>query len=604
MAPIYSSPLPDATLVQTETAIMFRFPEDVKESSLTDHPFLVTGSRSGTHEGTVILAKDRRSVIFDPDDPFLPAETVNVKLSPGLLSPSDTRFFVDTFNFTISPKKIEEAVSTSFPVAGNTTQAISAKDKPFFNETATKSYVTVPPDFPAMSISVPAKGTEDGYIFLSNFTVDWSNQEFSSSQPYLLILDNQGEPVFYRHMRPGLPVLDFKKQPNGLLTYGVWGIGFVALDASYNIVKTYRAGNGYRTDAHDLQILPNDHALLLIYDPQPVDMSKIIPGGDPNATVIGLVIQELDVDGNVVFQWRSWDHIPITDSMADLTQSTVDYVHGNAIELDYDGNLLISSRALDEITKIDRQSGQIIWRLGGKQNQFDFINDPEPFFDQHDIRRLPNGNITIFDNRSGPESTYSRAVEYKLDENSKIATLVWEYKGSSMSPAMGNAQRLANNNTMIGWGSMYPTLTEVASDGNVAFELSFVPNENPIRVRNSYRAFRFDWNGDPATTPLLMARNETPGVTSLYYSWNGATDIGHYLVYGGEDPDKLMLLESKEKTEFETKSLIADAQEKYCYFRVMPIDKKGNETRFSNLALPEHCIQGQIYFPMFALNKG
>lgn len=78
------------------------------------------------------------------------------------------------------------------------------------------------------------------------------------------------------------------------------------------------------------------------------------------------IIQELDQSKNVVFQWRSWDHFRITDAThEDLTAALVDYVHANALEVDNDGNILLSSRHLDEITKIDRQTGNIIWRLDG-----------------------------------------------------------------------------------------------------------------------------------------------------------------------------------------------------------------------------------------------
>src|SRR5204863_4868205 len=136
----------------------------------------------------------------------------------------------------------------------------------------------------------------------------------------------------------------------------------------------------------------------LSYDPEPVDMSKIVPGGDPNAIVTGLIVQEVDNDGAVYFQWRSWDHFQITDAThEDLTAHNIDYVHGNAIEYDNDGNLLISSRHMDEITKIDISNGDIIWRMGGRNNQFTFIGDPTGFSHQHAIRRIANGHVTLFD---------------------------------------------------------------------------------------------------------------------------------------------------------------------------------------------------------------
>jgi arylsulfotransferase ASST/type IX secretion system substrate protein len=236
--------------------------------------------------------------------------------------------------------------------------------------------------------------------------------------------------------------------------------------------------------------------LLMCYDSQRVDMRALVPGGDSAATVIGLIVQEIDRDKNVVFQWRSWDHFQITDATHEnLLARQIDYVHGNAIELDTDGNLLISSRHMDEITKISRTTGEIMWRLGGKNNQFTFLNDSAGFSHQHAIRRLANGNIILFDNGNYHTPQFSRAVEYRLDEGKKTAELVWQYRNQpeAYGAAMGYAQRLENGNTLIGWGSTNPSVTEVRPDGTKVFELTF---DSGIF---SYRAFRFPWKTDPSS---------------------------------------------------------------------------------------------------------
>lgn len=177
---------------------------------------------------------------------------------------------------------------------------------------------------------------------------------------------DQGELVYYR--APYAAVLDFKRQPNGQITYHDGGSAiFRVLDNTYQQVGTWSAGNGYPTDLHDLILLPNRHALLMVYDSQPYDLSTC--GGPANASVIALVIQEVDKKRNVYFEWNSLDHIPLTDTNQPLTSANVDYVHGNAVAQDLDGNILLSSRHLSEITKIDRNTGEIIWRLG-RQNQF------------------------------------------------------------------------------------------------------------------------------------------------------------------------------------------------------------------------------------------
>ncbi len=125
----------------------------------------------------------------------------------------------------------------------------------------------------------------------------------------------------------------------------------------------------------------------------------------------GEVIQELDAGHNVVFQWRTWDHYAITDAThEDLTAATIDYVHANAIEIDADRNLLLSCRHMDEITKIDHVSGDILWRMGGKHNQFTFVNDSIGFSHQHALRRIANGDFTLFDNGNFHTPPFSRAV--------------------------------------------------------------------------------------------------------------------------------------------------------------------------------------------------
>jgi hypothetical protein len=337
----------------------------------------------------------------------------------------------------------------------------------------------------------------------------------------------------------------------------------------------------------------------MIYDGQIVDMSEIVAGGDPQALVIGLVIQEVDADNNVLFQWRSWDHIPITDTTSSLTQSHIDYVHGNSLAWDDDGNIILSSRYLDEVTKIDRQSGEIIWRLGGKANQFTFIGDGEPFFDQHDARHLDDGHLTLFDNRAATNATYSRAVEYELDEEAMIARRVWEYRseGDTASFAMGSMQRLPNGNSLIGWGAFATALTEVIPGGQKAFELAFVPDEGSDRLPVSYRAFRFPWEGAPLTRPQLVARTEVTE-TAVYYSWNGATNIDAWLLYAGSTSGDLDLVDAQIRHGFETRSSISDPN--LCFFQARALDANGILLGSSPVGIAEHCVAARLFMPVTA----
>jgi len=270
---------------------------------------------------------------------------------------------------------------------------------------------------------------------------------------------------------------------------------FFFMDSSYVVLDSIKTGNGYNMDAHDILLLENGNYLLMSYDPQPVDMSEVVVGGNPNATVVGLIIQEVDINENVLFQWRSWDHFQITDATDDinLLGNYIDYVHGNAFEIDTDGNILLSSRHLDEITKIDFETGDIIYRFGinSKNNEFTIQNDVYGFSHQHDVRLLPNGNITIFDNGNLHQPPFSRALEYSIDETNMSAELEWFYRNDpdNYGSATGSYRRDENGNHLIGWGTNWPiSATELLPDNSKSFEV-FLPTGV-----YSYRIIKSDWS--------------------------------------------------------------------------------------------------------------
>ena len=164
---------------------------------------------------------------------------------------------------------------------------------------------------------------------------------------------------------------------------------------------------------------------------------------------------------------------------------------------------MISSRNLDEITKIHRTNGDIIWRWGGSQNQFEFIND-YPFTHQHCIKSLGNNKYLLFDNGNF-SSNYtgkpdvSRAVEYELDLDAMTATKTWEFihPDSLFSPSISNVQRLDNGNTLVNFGNLSlfdrgAVITEVNSSNEIVFEIELDPPSNG-NSSNVYCANKFDW---------------------------------------------------------------------------------------------------------------
>jgi hypothetical protein len=476
----YLDPVPNAIYVNPSSNIIIRPNQTINKHSLGENSILISGSKSGKHKFELITAESGKTIILDPVADFETGEVVTIEFTSHLKTLKGKNIEEFSYSFTTSNSLI-----TNSPLEGLRnelpghifTKLLSENPN---NENGSNDGIE---NFPSITVT-HSDNPSPGYLFLSNivFNVNIPNT------PHLLILNNDGSPFFSRQMPA--QVFNFDKQPNGNYTYFRRLTNkYYEMDTSFIVIDSFYTGNGYVTDLHELRVLPNRHALLMSYDKQIVDMSLIVPGGNPQALVTGLIIQEIDENKNVVFQWRSWDHFEITDATKEsMLASQIDYVHGNAIELDYDGNLMISSRHMDEITKINRSTGKIIWRLGGKKNQFTFINDPDKFSYQHDIRRISNGNVTLFDNGNYHTPNYSRVIEYSLDEVNKTATLVWQYRNTPeiYGFSMGSAQRLSNGNTLVGWGSTNPTLTEVRPDGSKALVITF--NTGVF----SYRAFKYE----------------------------------------------------------------------------------------------------------------
>ncbi len=338
---------------------------------------------------------------------------------------------------------------------------------------------SIPDDFPKFTIKNNG-GESSGYLLGGVFS---ANPEVGN---YNFILDDSGKPVLIQSANG----LYCNMHPSGLISAPRMISGnkniYKIYDNDFNQIDSVQMANGYFADSHDFKILPNGHYLLFSYHDTEIDMSKIVEGGHPNANVTQAIIQELDADKNPVFQWKSLDYIPITDSYSDLTAKNIDYIHMNSMFIDDNGDLILSCRSTSEIIKVNRQTGEIIWRIGGKHNEFSFLNEheenaPQYFCWQHDAKILSNGNLLFFDNGSTPnEETreYSRAVEYELDEVNKTAKLVWEYRHEPDISTVneGSVERLSNGNTVINWGGAVadgaPVMTEVDSLGNLVSEVS------------------------------------------------------------------------------------------------------------------------------------
>ncbi len=392
----------------------------------------------------------------------------------------------------------------------------------------------LPANFPTLTVvtNYPS-AVADGYIFQG------VNLPVTNVGYYAMILTNDGTPIWYQELTNAC--WDFKVLPNGYLHYaqqlkaltytGGGDVVHQILDENHNLVETIQAGNGYIAEAHDFQLLPNGNVLVIGYYLSEVDMSQVVPNGNPAALVSGAILQELDAQRNVVFQWRSWNYYPFTSQWVNSTAAVISVFHINCTFLDTDGHLVVSTP--DWVKKINRQTGEIMWHLGGAENQFTFVGVTQQEgtndFRSHNINRLPNGNVLVYNNsRFGVPGSTSTVHEYSLDETNKIATHIWTYTPSPgvAGPFQGSAQRLANNNTFVGWGGLggitKVACTEIAGT-NVVFQMKF-DNTNVV----SYRSVRFPY--PPQSQAIVVSLTELG--TGNTYDF-GATGVAIEVQSGG-----------------------------------------------------------------------
>lgn len=439
---------------------------------------------------------------------------------------------------------------------------------------AARSFRSRPDLHPATVAVSSSAGAAAGYLFLGPGAIHGAG-----SGP--LIVDRAGEPIWFRPLPSPRWVTNFSVEHYGGQPALIWWegevllpVGYgqgegVILDSSYREIGRVRAAGGRQVDMHELRLTPDGTALFTCF-PQVAQADLSALGGPRDGRVLESTIQEVDIrTGRMLMEWRSLDHIPVAESYRSLTDP-YDYLHINSIDLLPDGHLLISGRATWALYKLDRRTGQVIWRLGGKESDFALPSGAR-FSWQHDARQIGARTITLFDDGSdGPIRTeaHSRAIVLDVDDRSRTVHLRDAYqdpRGLSSS-AMGSVQTLPDGHVFVGWGTQ-PYASEFAPDGTLVAEAAMAAGEQ------SYRAFRLPWTGTPRDLPALAAaRDRRSGDATLYVSWNGSTEVTHWQVRTGSNPTRLQPYTVAPRTGFET-AIRPGVKRGYC--AVAALDRSG-----------------------------
>jgi hypothetical protein len=212
---------------------------------------------------------------------------------------------------------------------------------------------------------------------------------------------------------------------------------------------------------------------------------------------------------------------------------------------------LVSGRGAWSIYKLDRRTGAVIWRLGGKRSDFGMGRGAQFFF-QHDAVPINRTAIGVFDNGSDGTRTpgkQSRALLLEVDEVHRRARLARSYTRPEpvLAGAMGSVQVLPEHRVLVGWGNA-ATFSEYRADGELLLDARVL-----TRGAHSYRAFRSPWRGQPEEPPVVSSsRDPRTGALTAYVSWNGATEVRHWQVLVGAAPDALSVFGVARRRGFET----------------------------------------------------
>jgi arylsulfotransferase ASST len=548
-------PIPGGRVAAPQTQITFR-------GVMSGHlgRVIVIGSRTGRHRGRVIADSDRQGASFLPAKPFAPGEVVTVRTKlhiPG------TR--AGTFHFTIA-----------HPAGAIPVMPLDPAPRVAGDEFTFHSRPDLTP--PAVEVTKQSGNTAPGDIFIT--------PQQGPTQNGVMILNGQGALVWFQPIKPPNIAADLRVQRyqgKPVLTWwqGYSGAGVGAgedliYDSSYRQLAVVHAGNGLTADLHEFHLTPQGTALITAFYPVVWNASAL--HGSTQQVVLDSVVQEIDIKtGLVLYQWDSLDHVPLADTYEAMPQSATgpfDYFHINSVQLQQNGDLLISARNTWAAYDIDHQTGAIMWTLGGRKSSYK-LSSSAVFAFQHDVRLHTDADptVTLFDDGGGPPRvhTESRAITVRL--NGKTATLVSEYQHSPALAAAfeGNVQALPGGDQFVGWGQQ-PYFSEYNAKGQMMFDARFVDSNS------SYRAYRFPWVGKPTGGPSV-ATTTVGTTTNVYVSWNGATRVASWRVLAGSAENALQAVVTTTKQGFENQIAIATEP----YVAVQALDAAGRTLAASSV---------------------
>lgn len=367
------------------------------------------------------------------------------------------------------------------------------------------------------------------------------------------------------------------------------------LDQTYTIAYTISAIDVSDADYHEFSITSDDTALLTIYIKTPWDLTQF---GRQGGYIWDCWFQEIDIETReLLFEWRASEHFEFDDmavnSWAEWTGTTDDpwdWFHLNSVDKDDRGNYLLAARYTNAVTYVNGTDGSILWNLGGKRNSFfdQSAGNATSFVDPHMARWTDvHSALTLFDNvdfrTRGSQQQQSRGLKIQVDEKTRVAgvELLLVHPQKLFAKSEGSLQVLDSGNLFVSYGSS-PVYSEFSADGEFLCSAHYAPMHTDrgafkaSELVQSYRVYKHAWTAHPKDPPDVKITSDT-----LYFSWNGATEVRSWLVQGrgahGSAANAWEHIGTFERVGFETAVELGDAS--FGLYRLTAFDERGARLR-------------------------
>jgi hypothetical protein len=362
----------------------------------------------------------------------------------------------------------------------------------------------------------------------------------------------------------------------------------VVVDQRYRTIATLTARRPWVISLHDAVISGADVWVTVYRNVAHQILARY--GGSRNGTVYDAGVQEYDLKtGKLLYTWDALNpggapHVPLSESeqpasAAAATGGAWDPYHVNSVQPLPGNEVLVSMRNTWAAYLIDVTTGRIVWTLGGKPSSNSFKFAPAARFAwQHDVQLIGSDEVTLFNDdccellpshKFAPPNGSSQGMVLRLDLARHTVTLVSRYAHTPPLHAafLGSMQLLPGGNTLVGWGNPMPYFSEYSKEGKQLFDALWPGPDLSYRAR-----YTASWVGTPYFPPSGAVRTAR-GRTTVYASWNGATQVAAWQVLAGSHASHLAVVATARRGGFET--AVALKSGSYRMFKVRARDARG-----------------------------